>query len=61
MQRKSDKPSEVHFHADRIHSLNGRWFFLTREGGNVGPFESKKRAEKELALFLAGRGEVSTE
>tara|TARA_R110002072_G_scaffold77138_1_gene180284 strand:- start:10712 stop:10897 length:186 start_codon:yes stop_codon:yes gene_type:complete len=53
MKRKLDDPLEVHFHADRIHNLNGRWYFLTREGDNIGPFESKKQAEKELALFLS--------
>ena len=53
MQRKSDRPFEVHFHANRIHSINGQWYFLTREGANPGPFESKKLAENELAIFLA--------
>lgn len=53
MQRKSDRPLEVHFHANRIHSINEAWYFLTREGANVGPFESKKSAENELSLYLA--------
>ena len=54
MQRKTDAIESVHFQANRIHNLNGRWYFLTREGGNIGPFESKRQAEKSLALYLSG-------
>jgi hypothetical protein len=54
MQRKNDATGVVHFQANRIHNLNGSWYFLTREGGNIGPFESKRQAEKSLALFLSG-------
>ena len=53
MQRKSDRPPAVHFHANRIHSINGQWYFLTREGANVGPFETRQLAAKELANFLS--------
>ena len=53
MNRKTDDPAEVHFQADRVHNLNGKWYFMTREGRNIGPFESKEEAEKEVALFLS--------
>lgn len=52
MQRKSDDPRSSHFHANRVHCLNGKWYFLTREGGNIGPFESREQAEIQLALLL---------
>lgn len=54
MQRKTDAPEAVHFQANRIHNLNGKWYFLTREGDNIGPFESKRQAEKSLALYISG-------
>jgi ATP-dependent RNA circularization protein (DNA/RNA ligase family) len=54
MQRKTDDHETMHFHAHRIHNLNGKWYFLTRRGSNIGPFESKRQAEKALALFLSG-------
>lgn len=54
VRRKTDTPGDIHFQADRIHNLNGSWYFLTRKGGNIGPFETKRQAERSLALFLSG-------
>ena len=59
MQRKTDAIEAVHFQADRIHNLNGRWYFLTREGGNIGPFESKRQAEKSLRCSFIGNMPIS--
>ncbi len=39
MQRKTDDPGSIHFHANRVHRTNGLWYFETREGDNVGPFD----------------------
>ena len=52
MQRKSDDPESIHFQAYRISSINNEWYFVTREGENVGPFMSKPAAEKALEKFL---------
>jgi Domain of unknown function (DUF6316) len=35
MQRSTDPPTGVHFHAERIHRINGLWYYLTREGAMV--------------------------
>lgn len=51
MQRKTDDPRSIHFHASRIHRINGLWYFQTREGGNIGPFESREHAENQVALL----------
>ncbi len=56
MQRSTDPPTGVHFHAERIHRINGLWYYLTREGANVGPFATKDSAKKHLVQFL-GSGE----
>ncbi len=52
MNRGTDLSHKVYFRADRFHRSGGYWYFLTREGVDVGPFESKKRAETELANYL---------
>ncbi|MGK0419070.1 MAG: hypothetical protein ACJAST_004193, partial [Halopseudomonas sp.] len=43
----------------RIHAINSDWYFLTREGQNIGPFSTKEAAEEGLAEFLktAKKGE----
>ena len=56
MQRKTDDPRSIHFHANRIHRTNGLWYFETREGDNVGPFGSQEEARKELSRFMAETG-----
>lgn len=62
MQRKTDDPRSIHFHAKRIHRTNGRWYFETREGGNVGPFDSKEEARNALSRFMAEIGaEISNQ
>jgi len=53
MQRKTDDPRTLRFHANRIHRINGLWYFETREGDNIGPFDSKEEAGKELSRFMA--------
>ena len=52
VQRKTDPPNAVHFHAERYYTIAGLWYFLTREGLNVGPFETKESAEVNFALLL---------
>ena len=55
MQRHTDHRQAMYFRTDRFHRTNGYWYFLTREGKNVGPFEHKKSAERELECFLGIR------
>ena len=52
MQRHTDHRQAMYFRTDRFHRTNGYWYFLTREGNNVGPFENNKSAERELGYFL---------
>jgi len=42
------------FRSGRFFSVEGKWFFTTREGVDHGPFGSKEEAEAELSLFLRG-------
>ena len=51
-QRKDDSKKASPFRTHRIHAINSDWYFLTREGQNIGPFPNKKAAEDSLAEFL---------
>ena len=51
-QRKNDQKVAAHFRADCIHAFNGEWYFLTREGQNIGPFPTRKETEPVLEAFL---------
>lgn len=37
---------------DRFFSIQGEWFFATREGTSIGPFENKDEALKGLDDFI---------
>lgn len=51
-RRKGEADDSIHFRAHRIHCINGSWYFLTREGSNVGPFPTREEAETYLSKFL---------
>ncbi len=38
--------------SDRLYSLKNFWFFATREGAAMGPFESRVEAEDSLLDFV---------
>jgi len=42
---------------NRIFSLNGQWFFATREG-EVGPFRSREVATKEAMRYVRERHDL---
>jgi len=52
LRRQGDADVSIHFRAHRIHCINGSWYFLTREGGNIGPFATREEAETYLSEFL---------
>ena len=51
-QRKDDSKKASPFRTHRIHAINSDWYFLTREGQNIGPLSTKEAAEEGLAEFL---------
>jgi len=56
MARKTDGGDEkIHFQMDRFVQQNGEWFYITREGDERGPFESKEDAEGDLIAFVRHR------
>jgi hypothetical protein len=53
MARKEDgEEAKRYFQVDRFVLQNGEWFYMTREGEERGPFESKKEAEADLIVYM---------
>ncbi|MFU8815813.1 MAG: DUF6316 family protein [Pseudomonadales bacterium] len=55
--RSSEAP-QTWFRSERLFASNGKWFFHTREGVDVGPYDSQFEAEIEAAMLkelLLGR------
>ena len=46
--------------SDRIYEDKGRWFFKTREGLNIGPFQKRREAQYAL-LYFTERAEWPTD
>ncbi len=40
------------FRSDRFTSVNGKWYYQTREGTVEGPFDSMTEAGADLLLYL---------
>lgn len=51
--RSTDPAGKTYFRSgDRIFSLNGQWYFQTREHDH-GPFQSRAVADRELARYVS--------
>ena len=51
------EPQERHFRSDRVVMARGRWYVVTRERIDVGPYATKEAAEtaaEQLAQALDG-------
>jgi len=51
-KRGADSAAATHFRSERVTSINGRFYFMTREGSLEGPFDSPLEAEREIALYI---------
>ena len=49
--RRGEAP-KTHYRSDRIVCENGRFYFVTRECTQEGPFDNKLEAEQELNLYI---------
>lgn len=53
MDRKEDGDvGKKYFQVDRFVQQNGEWFYVTREGVERGPFESKEEAKGDLIAHM---------
>lgn len=53
MECRAGETSKKWFRSSRIYCVDGKWFFTTREGDNMGPFVSRHQAEKEVVVFIS--------
>lgn len=51
-QRAQDTVQTTHFRSDRISTINGRFFFTTREGTLEGPYFSRDEAERGIPRYI---------
>jgi len=51
MRRREDNEDKTYFRSDRLFSMNGQWYFSSREG-DCGPFASREVAHAALARFV---------
>ncbi|WP_152224792.1 DUF6316 family protein [Pseudomonas sp. SCB32] len=51
-QRSNDSHAATHYRSDRVTSVNGQYFFSTREGTLEGPFFTRFDAEREVAKYI---------
>ena len=49
---RTGEDDKTHFRSDRVVVMNGRYFFMTRENTQEGPFDSRLDAERELNLYI---------
>jgi hypothetical protein len=48
---RSNEQPRTWFRSERVFNANGAWFFRTREGVDLGPYESRPEAEIEAGLL----------
>ncbi|MCK5395462.1 MAG: hypothetical protein KAJ32_05685 [Gammaproteobacteria bacterium] len=53
MMRRTDNHNEmIHFQSGRLAQQNSEWFYMTRDGKQIGPFKRKEDAEGDLTAFI---------
>jgi len=50
--KRNGENGEVPIRSDRFFSAQGEWYFSTREGNPIGPFDDKEEAQQGLHDFL---------
>ena len=54
INRESDSPStsKARVRSDRYFKLSDYWYFITREGATLGPYDSKEQAAQAVADYI---------
>ena len=58
-QRADDAQAATHYRSDRISSVNGQYFFSTREGTLEGPYFTRCDAEREVMQYITRMQQAS--
>lgn len=48
----SESPSASPLRSDRYFKLSDYWYFITREGATLGPYDSKNQAQDAVADYI---------
>ncbi|UFH50732.1 DUF6316 family protein [Pseudomonas sp. KNUC1026] len=59
-KRELDPAEAIHFRADRISNVNGKFYFSTREHTLEGPFPTRAAAELESQAYIMRSQRSST-
>jgi len=51
MASRRNESRKTWFRSERVFNCNGQWYFHTREGIDVGPYESQLEAEIEATML----------
>lgn len=51
-QRTIDPNPGTHYRSERVSSVNGQYFFSTREGTLEGPYFTRVDAERQIDLYV---------
>ena len=51
-ERRTGELGAVPIRTDRFFAVNSAWYFATREGASIGPFQSKPDAQRGLSDFI---------
>ena len=43
----------VYYRSERLFAVGHRWYFATREGRDIGPYQDRREAELALAVFVS--------
>ena len=49
---RAGEATKIPVRTDRFFSAQGAWYFSTREGAPIGPFDNKREANKGLDDFI---------
>ena len=52
-RRVTDDSERSVFQSDRLFTIDGRWFFSTREKTTLGPFARRNEAEAAVSDYIA--------
>lgn len=53
IQRAQDTRQSTYFRSERVSTINGQFFFSTREGTLEGPYFSRAEAERQVPRYIA--------
>ena len=52
---RNGEESRLYFRSIRFYNVNGKYFFSTREGLEIGPYASKELAESALDCYIQSK------